>query len=156
MKRNSTKLTNILIFIGIIFLVLSLIMMLKNIKVSNHIKEINYEEYKEKIKEDNYNIILLTLPTCTHCKSYKKEVNMVADEYNLIIYELNINMLNNNEYLEIHDKYTATKDTYSDNYPSILTPVTVITKGEEEIISISGDIGYNGFIKLLKDNEIVK
>ena len=156
MKKNSTKLTNALIFIGIIFLVLSLIMMLKNIKASNHIVAINYNEYKEKINEDNYNIILLTLPTCVHCKSYKEKVNSVADEYNLIIYELNINSLSYNEYIEIHDKYTVTKNTYSDNYPSILTPVTIITKGEKEITSISNDIGYNGFIKLLKENKIVK
>ena len=61
MKRNSITLTNALILIGIIFLVLALIMMLKNIKTSNHIVAINFTEYQEKIKEDNYNIILLTL-----------------------------------------------------------------------------------------------
>lgn len=156
MKRNSITLTNALILIGIIFLVLALIMMLKNIKTSNHIVAINFTEYQEKIKEDNYNIILLTLPTCVHCKSYKEKVNSVADEYNLVIYELNINDLSYNEYIEIHDKYTATKDTYSDNYPSILTPVTIITKDEKEITSISNDVGYNGFIELLKESKIVK
>ena len=161
MKKKTTKdnnrVVNIIITIGIIFLILSLVLMLtKKKNVENHIIEINYNEYVNLIKEDKYQIILLTSPTCTHCKEYKPYVNYVADENNLQIYNLNINNLNYDEYMEIHDLYNATKNYYSTNgSPSILTPTTLIIKNGHEVDSISGNIGYSGLLNLLKKNKIV-
>ena len=53
--------------------------------------------------------------------------------------------------------YSATKDNYNDEGElSILTPTTVITKSGDEVYSISGDLGYNGFLNLLKEYQLVE
>lgn len=156
MKNN--KLVNIIISISIVLLIASLILMLtKTKKVENHITEITYQEYTELLKKDEVSIILLTSPTCDHCKDYKPYVNYVLDENGLTAYELSLSTLTYDEYIEIHDKYSSTKDKYSkDNVPSILTPATILVKNNEEVTSVLGNIGYSGFSKLLKQYEIIK
>ena len=157
MKKRNIKLVNTIIIIGIIFLIASLvIMLLNNKKIDNHIIDINYKEYSELISQDKYSIILFTSPTCTHCNSYKPYVNYVCDDYNLVVYNLNINELKYDEYMEIHDMYSATVDNYINDNPSILTPTTVIVKANEEIDSVSGNLGYSGFLELLEKNEVIK
>ena len=155
--KNNTKLINTIIIIGIICLIISLVIMLKNNKkIDNHIVSIDYNKYSELINEDKYNIILFTTPTCSHCKNYKPSVNQVCDKYNLVVYDLDISKLSYEEYILIHDNYNATKDNYINDNPSILTPTTIITKNGEEIYSISNNLGYTGFIELLKTYEIIK
>lgn len=155
--RVNNKIINGFIIIGIICLVVSLVLMLvNNDRVDNHIKEINFIEYQEIIKRDEYNVILLTSPTCSHCKNYKKYVNYVCDSYNIEVYSLNIDELGYEEYLMVHDRYNATKDKYLDDKPSILTPTTIIIKNDIEVESVSGNLGYSGFLKLLEKYEIIK
>lgn len=159
MKKNKkdNKLVNTILMIGIVFLLASLVLMLtRGRKIPNHIVDIKYEEYSEIIKEEEYNIIILTSPTCSHCKNYKPRANFVADDYHLTIYNLDISNLTYEQYIEIHDKYKATKDNYIDGKPSVLTPTTIITKNGEEIDSISNNLGYDGLLELLKKYEIVK
>lgn len=148
---------NSIICIAIVFLLISLFLMLYYKKeVPNHIIEIDYEKYSEIIYNDEYNIILLTSPDCSHCNSYKPDVNYVADEYNLTIYDIDINKLTYNQYMEIHDTYQATKNHYiNETTPSILTPTTIIIKNGEEIVSVSNNLGYTGFINLLESYEII-
>ena len=157
-KKDNTKLVNILVSIGILFLVASLALMFtKGNKNDNHIVEIGYDKYSELINDDNYSIILLTSPTCTHCLNYKPYVNYVANEYNLTVYNLNLSALEYDQYIEIHDMYTATKNEYNENnVPGIPTPVTLITKNGVEVTSVLGNIGQKGFLNLLKNNGVIK
>ncbi len=151
MKKNNNKLVNILIIIGIVFLLLSLVMMLiKRGNIENRIVDISYDEYSEMIKEDSYKIILLTTKTCSHCKNYKPIVNELANENNLEIYNLELDTLKYEEFMEIHDKYSKLKEKYNNDIPVIPTPVTIITKDGEEIAIELGNIGYTGFMKLLE------
>lgn len=157
-KKDNSKLVNTLVIIGIVFLVASLVLMFtRGGKNDNHIEEINYKKYSELINENKYNIILLTSPTCTHCVNYKPYVNYVAGENNLTVYNLNLNTLELEEYIEIHDMYTATKDQYGENnVPGIPTPVTLITKNGVEVTSVLGNIGQKGFENLLRNNGVIK
>ena len=155
MKTN-VKIINGFIIIGIICLIASLILILRNKDTVNYITEINFTEYQEITKKDENNIILLTSPTCSHCKVYKKYVNYVCDGYGIKVYNLNIDELGYEEYLMVHDKYKATKDKYLDNKPSILTPTTIIIKNDTEVYSVSGNLGYSGFLELLEKYEIIK
>ncbi len=157
-KKDNSKLVDTLVIIGIVFLIGSLVLMFtKSDKDKNRIVEINYKEYSEKIAEDKYNIFLLTSPTCSHCVNYKPFVNSVANEYNLTVYNINLNNLELNEYTAIHDKFSAIKGEYDEKgNPGIPTPVTVITKNGEEVTSILGDIGATGFLNLLKTNNVIK
>lgn len=156
-KKDNSKLVNALIIIGIVFLILSLVLMFRKTNNDNHLMEINYNEYREKIAEDKYTIILLTSPTCSHCINYRPYVNLVAEENNLTVYDINLNNLEYEQYIEIHDKYNIIKNEYdSKGNPVIPTPVTIITKNGEEITSILGDIGSKGFTNLLKTNGVIK
>ncbi len=157
-KKDNSKLVNMFVIIGIVFLIGSLVLMFtKGDKIKSRIVEINYDKYSELIKNDSYSIILLTSPTCTHCINYKPYVNYVANENNLTVYNLDLTTLEYDQYIEIHDMYTATKDQYGDNNtPVIPTPATIITKNGVEVTSILGDIGKTGFEKQLKNNGIIK
>ena len=119
-------------------------MFMKKEKDDNNIIEITYDEYSEKIQEEDYNIFLFTSPSCSHCLNYKPYVNYVAGENNLTVYNLNLDNLTYEQYVLIHDSYNAIKDKYNDGVPSIPTPVTVITKNNVEVTSILGNIGESG------------
>ena len=157
-SNKDNKLVDILIIVGIVFLIGSLVLMFsKGDNNKNNIVEINYDKYTNIIKEDKYNIILLTSPTCSHCVSYKPYVNAIAGENNLTVYNIDLNNLEYEEYVAIHDKYNATKNQYGEgNTPSIPTPVTIITKNGEEVTSTLGNIGEKGFRNLLKNYGIIK
>lgn len=154
-KKNNT--INIAVIIGVIFLIGSLILMFINSDTTdNYIRKIGYSEYEEIIEKDEYSIILLTNPDCSHCNNYKPYVNYMAKESNLKVYDIDLTTITYDEYIELHDKYNATKNQYKDGVPGIPTPVTIIVKNGEEITSILGDIGYNGLEKLLKNYQIIK
>lgn len=155
-KKDNTKLVNTCIIIGIVFLIASLVLMFVK-KNENNIKQISYQEYQDIIKEDKYNIILLTSPTCGHCVNYKPYVNYVASENNLTVYDIDLSNIEYNDYLELHNKYSAIKNEYNDNgEPVIPTPATIIVRNGEEVASILGNIGQSGFTNLLKNNNIIK
>lgn len=125
----------------------------------NHIIEVGYNEYLEKIKGDNYTIVLLASPTCSHCQDYKPFVNSLAGEYNLEVNYLNVSSKNltNEEYIELHDSLSVLKDQYNSyNEPVIPTPTTAILRNGIEVDSILGDIGYNGLKDFLTKNGVIK
>ena len=93
-NKNNNKIVDVFIVIGIVFLIGSLVLMFtKSDKTKNNIVEINYDKYSDIIKEDKYNIILLTSPTSIHCVSYKPYVNSIASENNLTVYNIDLNKL---------------------------------------------------------------
>ena len=156
-KKNQNNKTNLIIIVGIIILLGALILMfLESDKTDNYIKEISYNEYNDIIKKDEYSIVLLTNPDCSHCISYKPFVNYLAKENNLNVYNINLTSITYEEYNVLHDKYSATKDQYRDGVPVIPTPTTLIVKNGIEITSALGDIGYNGLERLLKNNNVIE
>ena len=156
-SNKSNNKTNLIVIFGIIFFFGALILMfVKSDKTDNYIKGINYQEYNEIIKKDEYSIILLTNPTCSHCVSYKPFVNYLAKEHKLNVYNIDLTSITYEEYLELHDKYNATKDQYHEGEPVIPTPVTLIVRNNMEIASVLGDIGYNGLERLLKNNKVIE
>jgi len=124
--------------------------------VPSHIKELSYAEYKEQILKDGYTIAYIGSPTCYHCQQYKPSVNLVAEDYGLEIYYVNVSSLSEEDYIELHDNVSATKEQYdNDGLPVIPTPTTVVFKNGVEILSDLGDIGYNGLVDLLAKNNVI-
>ncbi len=66
-----------------------------------YIKEINYQEYLNIIKDDDESIIILGMPTCPHCKELVKNINSVITSNTDDIYYLNISNLSDTEYSSI-------------------------------------------------------
>ncbi len=162
-KKEDNKKDKIIngIVIGIVILIVGAIaiMVSNNKKLgASNIKEISYSEYKEKIKDDNYTIVLLASPTCYHCQEYKPFVNVLAEENNFTVYYLNVHSekLTEEEYNELHDNISATKEQFNSSGGKVIpTPTTIILKNGEEVNSILGDIGYDGLKKFLQENEVI-
>lgn len=155
-KKDNSKTINIIITIGIILLIGLLVYLFINSGTDNRIKKISYNEYQKVLKKEGYSIILLTNPTCVHCNNYKPFVNYVAIENNLDVYDIDLTTLSYEEYTELHDEYTATKNDYNEDTPVIRTPATIIVKNGGEVTSILGDIGYDTLVKLLKTNKVIE
>lgn len=159
-QNNSNKVVNAIILGFSLLLVFTIAFMISKNKEAlsyNHIKEISYSDYLEKIKDDNYTIILLATPECQYCIKYKPFMNQVAVDYDLEInyLDLSSNDLKEEEYIALHDEYSVLKDRYDEDIPIIPTPTTIIVKNGKEVASKSGNIGYDGFLKLLKENGVI-
>lgn len=170
-KRNSfvkkdnkdKKIGSVIAICSLTLIVVAILIMVSNDKgkkaiVGNHINEISYSEYKEKIKDDAYTIVLFASPDCSHCQEYKPFVNALASEYSLDIYYVNVSAsdLSMAEYDEIHDSLSATKGQFDSSGEKVIpTPTTALFKNGVEISSILGDIGYSGLKEFLKKNKVI-
>ncbi len=121
----------------------------------SRVKEISYQKYQEKIKDDEYTIVLITRDGCTHCISYKPSVNAIAKKYNLSIYELNVESLSMDEFITLHDNASIFKDVYDEGSPIIQTPGTILYKNGVEVDATLGDRGQDGFKNFLIKNGVV-
>ena len=157
-KKSNVKNTiiQILGIVGILMLIIFVIVHLSNKNNLNHIKEISYSKYQEVIKDDDYTIVLLASPTCSHCFSYKPLMNQVLYEYNLEAKYVDVSVLDKEEIIELHDSISALISQFNNegNYV-IPTPTTIIFKNGKEIDSRSGNLGYDGFLSFLKMNGVV-
>ena len=147
-----------IIICAVLFVGALAVMVSNNKQIGNRIKEISYSEFKEQIKSPDYTVVLLASPYCSHCQEYKPFVNGLAEEYDFKVYYINVHSdkLKPEEYNELHDTISATKDQFTqEGESSIPTPTTAIFKDGVEVASKLGDIGYEGLKELLKDNGVI-
>lgn len=157
-KNNKDKITSFVIGLIVVFLVGSLaLMIVKEIKSNsqNHIKEVSYNTYAAAIKEDKYTIVLLARDGCSHCVNYKPHMNEALIKYGLDAFYIDVDNLSKDEFIELHDSITSISTEYQDSIPVIPTPTTIIFKNGVELESISANIGYDGFVKMLIRNGVV-
>lgn len=155
-RLKKEKLKNILMVVSILLIIGLFIFIIMNKSDPNHIKEISYSKYEEVIKSDEYTIVLLASPTCSHCFSFKPLMNQVLDERNLKAYYVDVSALNREQIIYLHDNINALVSQFDeDGYPVIPTPTTIIFKNGKEIDSKSGNMGYDGFLNFLVRNGVV-
>ena len=153
-KEKRSNLLNYILIGFIILISISIILMLSE---KRNIKEIDYRGYAEKMKSSDYSIFLLAREGCTHCQMYKPFVDKIAKKYELTVYYLDVDKLKENEFYDIHDSVSALINEYSSDGEAIIpTPTTVIYKNGSEIVSEIGNIGEDGFEKLLINNRVVE
>jgi thiol-disulfide isomerase/thioredoxin len=66
--------------------------------------ELSYDEYKEKIDNNDSFIVLLYQTGCSHCESFEPKLNEIVKTYNLEIYALNLADLSEKEYAVVKNK----------------------------------------------------
>ena len=161
--EEKNKLFNILGVVVAVVIVGAFLIILSNNNsgksvIPNYIKELNYTEFQEQIKKDEYTVAYIGSPTCYHCQQYKPSVNLVAENYDINIYYVNVSALSDEEYDKLHDSISVTSDQYDDEGLAVIpTPTTVVFKNGVEVTSDLGDIGYDGLVDLLvKNNVLVK
>ena len=68
-----------------------------------NLTELTFEEFKTKINNKESFLVLFTQTNCSHCIAYKPTISEVIEENPIIIYELNIEYMNQDEWLELNE-----------------------------------------------------
>lgn len=142
MKFNMKKRT-ILLF-GICFIILIGALGINYFFNKSYFQEIKYDEVIEKMNNKESFILVLSQTYCEHCASYKPKVEKVANDEKIMIYYLEVDLLNEEEKKEFKNYIS---------YSS--TPLTVfIVSGEEKTAAtrIVGDASEEKILKKLKSN----
>lgn len=146
-KKINAKLTIIIILIivclGCLLIVLNSVFSSKE-KYTTYI-DINYEELMNKIDNSDSFILFIYQLGCTHCESFKPKLNEVIKKYNLKIYAIDLENLDDKQYEKIKNK------TFISG-----TPTTVYFKNGKKEDKITGDKSKEKLINFLKKAEYIK
>ena len=114
----------------------------------NHIKEITFEDFKEKINNKDSFVLYVGNEECSHCISYKPVLEKVLEDYDINIYHLNNRALSDKELSEFKS-YVSISGT-----PTVL----FIENGEEEttLNRITGETSRKETIEKFKINGYIK
>lgn len=131
-----------------IVLLFTIILLLCGCSKEERIKEITFDEFKEKIANKETFAVYVGNDNCSHCISYRPILEKVLDDYNITIYHVDNSKLNDKEYAEFR------------TYINISGTPTVafITDGEEEttLNRITGEVSRDTTIERFKSNDYIK
>lgn len=105
----------------------------------------NEEHFFDIIYEEN-NLILVVTDTCEYCKMFSPIVKEVADTYNLKIYTLN---------MESVDNWTLTDENSNESISIEATPTLYFKSDTGEIDKIEGYTEKEELISILKEKNII-
>lgn len=137
----------------IIIATMFLLIVLTGCKMRSY-KEITYNEYVEKIENEENFILFIGSETCSHCNDYKSKVEKIVKDYQIMIYYIDINKFTDEQL----NKF-KTQINFSG------TPTTVfIENGKEKTDSkgnvtpyrINGNVDYNKLIKKFQKAGYIK
>ena len=144
MKRQKKK-AIILIIICSVLLIGGLVADSKLSK--SNLEEIKYDKMMKKIENKDSFILMLSQTDCSHCKAFKPRLAKVAKEFNIKVYYLETDLLDETTHDEL-------KKTF--NFSG--TPTTVfIVEGEEKSAAtrINGEASREKIISKLKSNGFI-
>lgn len=115
---------------------------------SSGIKEISFDEFKDKINNKDTFILYIGNKNCHNCTSYEPVLKKVLNDYNITVYKLDNSKLSYDEFKEF-SKYFSIQGT-----PTIL----FVNNGEEEttINRIVGNTSEKSTIERFKTNGYIK
>ena len=145
MRKNS----NLIWIIAIVILVLLLAFLIINKAISKgNLVELTYDEFTEKIDNEESFVLCISLTTCSHCATYKPKLESVAKDYAIDLYYIDIDKYSDEEQEEF-EKIINFNDT---------TPTTVFLRdGKETTTSnrLVGDASTSRIIDKLKSNDFI-
>lgn len=145
MKKNN----NLIWIIAIVILVLLVAFLIINKAISKgDLVELTYDEFTEKIDNEESFVLCVSRTTCSHCATYKPKLENVAKDYGIDLYYIDI------------DKYSEEEQ---DEFEKIInfndsTPTTVFLKNGKETTAsnrINGDVSTSRIIDKLKSNDFI-
>lgn len=113
-----------------------------------YFNEIKYKEVIEKIENDESFVLVVSQTTCSHCASYKPKIEKVANKYEINIYYIDVDLLNEEE-----------EEKFSSYISYDGTPVTIFIKNGEETsmaTRINGDASIEKIERKLKSNGFIE
>lgn len=114
---------------------------------SNLIK-LSYNEVVEKINNKESFVLCISATYCSHCQDYKPKLKNVANDYNILIYYIDIDKLDEKEYINLKKELSLDGST----------PITIFFKNGEEATTatrIEGDVKTEKIIEKLKANGFI-
>ena len=144
MKRQKKK-AIIIIIICLVLLIGGLVA--DRMLSKSNLEEIKYDKMMEKVENKDSFILMLSQTECSHCKAFKPRLAKVAKEFNIKVYYLETDLLDETTYDEL-------KKTF--NFSG--TPTTIfIVEGEEKSAAtrINGEASRDKIISKLKSNGFI-
>lgn len=108
--------------------------------------EITYEQYKEKVANNELFLVVIVKDGCGYCEMYEPVVEEVAGDYKLPFYYINLTNLSSEDKEELS---TTNKYLKRNNWG---TPTTLFMYGENIVDSISGYVEKDTFVDFVKEN----
>ena len=115
--------------------------------VLNHV---DYSGYKKVVKSEDAKILVLGQTTCGHCARVKPILSKISKDKNITINYLDLTKLSQEEREKL-SKYLPFLDEIEWG-----TPLTLIVKNGEVLDSVNGALDYDGYVKLFKNNDLIK
>jgi len=141
-KKNS-NLSSILILVGVVlFIALTVYAFIKDGNSSDLIEEVSYSKLQSIIEKKEKSVILIGRDDCSHCISFRPTMESVAKQYNLKVYYINTNKIDN------EDDYNALWAFFEADG----TPTTAVVSDGKLIAREEGELTRSNLISFLKAN----
>ena len=144
MKKQKKK---ALIIVSVFLILLVAAIVADRMLSKSHFEEIKYDKMMEKVANKDSFIVLFSQTTCSHCKDFKPKLKKVANEFNIDIYYLETDILDEETSKELKKVFSFSS-----------TPTTIfIINGEEKSAAtrIVGDVSREKIISKLKSNGFI-
>lgn len=118
---------------------------------------VEYDEYEELISDGDKHIIVIGQTTCSHCIAIKPTLNSIAEDYDLTINYLNINLVTQDEYTS----FVQSLDKLGYDDPSFVedgsfgTPLILIVKKGKVSSYIAGERTKSQLVKEFKKSGMI-
>ena len=115
----------------------------------NNLVKLNYNEVIEKITNKESFVLCISAKNCVHCQNYKPKLKKISNEYNITIYYIDIDTIEDSKYEEFKKELNFDGST----------PVTIFIKnGEEKTTAtrINGDASTRTIINKLQANGFIE
>ena len=96
MNQKKSRIGGIIGIVAVILVIgLTVYAFVKDAKTEEHIEEITYSDFKDKVEGSKKSVILVGRNDCSHCVSFKPVITKVAEEYDFTVYYINTNNITN-------------------------------------------------------------
>ena len=113
------------------------------------LNEINLKDYFDMYNNKSREIVLIGKPTCGYCEIAIPIIENINYEYNLNINYLDIAKLTEDE----NNEFINSNELYQEDFG---TPILVIIGNKKIYSNQSGLTDHAHYVKLLKDNKLIK
>ncbi len=107
--------------------------------------ELTYKKYEEKLEKEESFVMLIWRTGCSHCEDFEPKLNKVIKDYDLEVYSINTEEIEEDEYAKLKNKTFITG-----------TPTLVVFEKGKYKAKLVGDKEEKEVINFLKENNYIR